>query len=58
MMVAFGDVMAAEVTAREMGWVPLEGEGGTRIWVCSKDIGVDDVPYCRTALEVVRAYTH
>jgi hypothetical protein len=58
MMVAVRDEVAAEVTAREMGWVPLEGEGGTRIWVCSKDIGVDDVPYCVTALEVVRAYAH
>jgi hypothetical protein len=57
-MVAIKDEIAAEVTAREMGWVPLEGEDGTRIWVCSKDIGVDDVPYCGTALEVVRAYAH
>ncbi len=57
-MVAIEDEMAAEVTAREMGWVPLESDSGTRIWVCSKDIGVDDVPYCETAVEVVRAYTH
>jgi hypothetical protein len=58
MMVAVGDEIAAEVTAREMGWVPLQEEDGTRIWVFSKDIGVDGVPYCGTALEVVRAYAH
>jgi hypothetical protein len=58
MSVAIEDEMAAEATAMEMGWVPLECEEGTRVWVCSKDIGVDDVPYCDTALEVVRAYTH
>jgi hypothetical protein len=58
MMVAVRDEIAAEVTAREMGWVPLQGEDGTRIWVFSKDIGVDGVPYCGTAIEVVRAYTH
>jgi hypothetical protein len=58
MMVAVRDEIAAEVTAREMGWVPLQGEDGTRIWVFSKDIGVDDAPYYDTALEVVRAYAH
>jgi hypothetical protein len=52
------DKMAAEATAREMGWVPLECEDGSTVWVCSKDIGVDDAPYCDTALEVVRTYTH
>jgi len=38
--------------------VPVKGENGTRIWVRSKDIGVDNAPYCDTALEVVRTYTH
>lgn len=56
--VAIDDEITAEVTARAMGWVPLDGEDGTRIWVRSKDIGVDDAPYCDTALEVVRTYTH
>jgi hypothetical protein len=56
--VAIESEMAVESTARAMGWVPLEVEDGTRIWVCLNDIGVDDVPYCDTALEVVRAYTH
>ena len=58
MTMAIEREMAAEATAREMGWVPLEGEEGTKIWVCTKDIGVDNVPYCDTALEVVRTYTH
>jgi hypothetical protein len=58
MIVAIEVEMAAEATAMEMGWVPLEGEDGARIWVCSKDIGVEVVPYCDTALEVVRTYTH
>ena len=48
----------AEATALAMGWEPVEGEDGTTIWVRSEDIGVDDVPYCDTALEVVRIYTH
>jgi hypothetical protein len=52
------DEIAAEVTARAMGWVPLEGEDGTTIWIRSTDIGVNDAPYCDTALEVVRTYTH
>ena len=52
------DEMAAELTAMAMGWVPVMGEDGTRIWVRSNDIGVDDAPYCDTALEVVRTYTH
>jgi hypothetical protein len=55
---AIVDEIAAEVTAREMGWEPMEGEDGTRIWVRSKDIGVDGVPWCSTAMEVVRAYTN
>ena len=55
---ALKDEIAAEVTAMAMGWVPVEGEDGTRIWVRSKDIGVDNAPYCDTALEVVRTYTH
>jgi hypothetical protein len=50
--------MAAELTAMAMGWVPVAGEDGTRIWVRSKDIGVDDAPYCDTAREVVRTYSH
>ena len=56
--VAIEHEIAAEVTARAMGWVPVEGEDGTRIWVRSKDIGIDDAPCCYTALEVVRTYTH
>jgi hypothetical protein len=56
--VAIEDEIAAEVTARAMGWEPVEGDDGTRIWVRSKDIGVDDAPYCDTALEVVRTYSH
>ena len=58
MVVAIEDEMTAEVTARAMGWVPLEGVDGTTVWVRSKDIGVDDAPFCDTALEVVRTYTH
>jgi hypothetical protein len=56
--VATEDEMTAELTARAMGWVPLEGVDGTTVWVRSKDIGVDDAPFCDTALEVVRTYTH
>ena len=56
--VAIDDEIAAEVTAMAMGWEPLEREDGTTIWVRSKDIGVDGAPYCDTALEVVRSYTH
>ena len=56
--VAMKDDIAAEVTAMAMGWEPVEREDGTTIWVRSKDVGVDDVPYCDTALEVVRTYTH
>jgi hypothetical protein len=56
--VTIEDEIATEVTARAMGWVPLEGEDGITIWVRSEDIGVDDAPYCDTALEVVRTYTH
>jgi hypothetical protein len=56
--VAIDDEITAEVTARAMGWVPLEGEDGARIWVRLKDIGVDDAPYCDTALEVVRTHAH
>ena len=56
--VTIEDEMAAELTAMAMGWVPVMGEDGTRIWVRSNDIGVDDAPYCDTALEVVRTYTH
>ena len=58
MAVTIEDEMAAELTATAMGWVPVVGEDGTRIWVRSKDIGVDDAPYCDTAREVVRTYTH
>lgn len=58
MAMAIDQEMAAEATAREMGWVPLQGKDGTEIWVCTKDIGVDDVPYCDSVLEVVRTYTH
>jgi hypothetical protein len=56
--VAIEDDIAAEVTATAMGWEPVEREDGTTIWVRSKDIGGDRVPYCDTALEVVRTYTH
>jgi len=56
--VAIDDEIAAEVTAMAMGWEPVEREDGTTIWVRSKDIGVDGAPYCDTALEVVRSYTH
>ena len=56
--VAIEDEIAAEVTAMAMGWEPVKREDGTTIWVCSQDIGVDDAPYCDTALEVVRTYTH
>ena len=55
---AIKDDIAAEVTAMAMGWVPVDREDGTTIWVRLKDIGVDDVAYCDTALEVVRTYTH
>ena len=58
MSVTIEDEIAAEVTAMAMGWVPVAGEDGTRIWVRSEDIGVDNAPYCDTALEVVRTYTH
>ena len=58
MAVTIEDDIAAEVTAREMGWEPVEREDGTTIWVRSKDIGLDEVPYCDTALEVVRGFTH
>jgi len=58
MAVTIEDEIAAEVTAMAMGWVPVEGEDGTRIWVRSTDIGVDNAPYCDTALEVVRTYAH
>jgi hypothetical protein len=54
---AIEDEIAAEVTAA-MGWQPVKREDGTKIWVRSKDIGVDEAPYCDTALEVVRSYTH
>ena len=40
-----------------MGWEPVEREDGTTIWVRSKDIGVDDVPYCDTALAVAHLRT-
>ena len=56
--VAIEDDIAAEVTAGEMGWEPVERKDGTTIWVRTKDIGGDRVPYCDTALEVVRTYTH
>jgi hypothetical protein len=64
--VAPEDEIAAEVTAMEMGWVPLKNEDGITIWVRSKDIvndgkdiGNDEkIPYCITALEVIRTYTH
>jgi hypothetical protein len=56
--VAIEDEIAAELTAMAMGWEPVELQDGTKIWVRSKDIGVDEAPYCDTALEVVRYYTH
>jgi hypothetical protein len=56
--VAIKDEIAAEVTAMAMGWVPVEGEDGVRIWVRSNDLDVDDAQYCSSALEVVRTYTH
>jgi hypothetical protein len=55
---AIMDEISAEVTAMAMGWEPVEHEDGSTIWVRSKDIGVDGVPYCGSALEVVRTYTH
>ena len=55
---AIKDDFEAEATALAMGWTPVDREDGTTIWVRSEDIGVDDVPYCDTALEVVRSYTH
>ena len=56
---ALEDEIAAEVTAMEMGWVPVKDEDGITIWVRSKDIGNDEkVLYCITALEVIRTYTH
>jgi hypothetical protein len=55
---AIKDEFEAEATALAMGWTPVDREDGTTIWVRSEDIGVDDVPYCDTALEVVRSYTH
>ena len=57
--VAPEDEIAAEVTAMEMGWVPVKDDDGITIWVRSKDIGNDEkVPYCITAFEVIRTYTH
>ena len=56
--VAIKDDIAADATALAMGWEQLDCDDGTTIWVRSEDIGVDDVPYCDTALEVVRSYTH
>jgi hypothetical protein len=55
---AIKDEMASEVTAMAMGWVPVEGEDGARIWVRSNELDVDDAQCCSTALEVVRSYTH
>jgi hypothetical protein len=52
------DDIRAEVTALAMGWKRLNFEDGITIWVRSEEIGVNDVPYCDTALEVVHAYTH
>jgi hypothetical protein len=52
------DDIRAEVTALAMGWKRLNFEDGITIWVRSEEIGVNDVPYCDTALEVVLAYTH
>jgi hypothetical protein len=57
-VVAIEDEMAAEATAKAMGWVQLEDEDGAKVWVRSKDVGIDDAPFCDTALEVVRTYTH
>ena len=57
-MAVNNDEFEAELTAIAMGWERVELEDGTTIWVRSKDIGVDDAPYCDTALEVVRSYTH
>jgi hypothetical protein len=57
-LVAIQDDIAVEATARAMGWEPVERKDGTTIWVRSKDIGLDKVQYCDTALEVVRTYTH
>lgn len=56
--VAIEDDIAAEATAREMGWEPVERKDGTTIWVRSRDIGSDRVAYCDTAIEVVRTYTN
>jgi hypothetical protein len=56
--VAIEDDIAAEVTAVAMGWEPVKREDGTTIWVRSEDIGLNEVPYCDTALEVVRTYAH
>ena len=50
--------IAAEVTAMAMSWVPVERKDGNTICVRSRDIGVDDVQYYDTALEVARTYTH
>jgi hypothetical protein len=55
---AHRDDIGAEVTALAMGWKRLNFEDGITIWVRSEEIGVNDVPYCDTALEVVLAYTH
>jgi hypothetical protein len=56
---ALEDEIAAEVTAMEMGWVPVKNEDGITIWVRSADIGNDEkVLYCITAIEVIRTYTH
>lgn len=57
-MAVNNDEFEAELTAIAMGWERVELEDGTTIWVRSMDIGVDDAPYCDTALEVVRSYTH
>ena len=50
--VAINDEIAAELTAMAMGWEPVKHEDGSTIWVRSKDIGVDDAPYCDTAVPV------
>ena len=56
---AITDDINAATTALEMGWLPVNLGDGTTIWVRREDVGVDDaVPYCETALEVVRSYTH
>ena len=47
------DEITAEVTAMAMGWQPMELEDGTKIWVRSKDIGVDEAPYCAKRCQVV-----